>query len=78
MTGPVTDAPLAPAMPGFDEQVAAINAVLVASLIMQQGKRRAVHASTVEIVAMANHLNQLAVLANLTCGLFQTLDKLGD
>lgn len=74
---PATDAPpVAPAMPTFADQVAAIDVQTVAALIMHHGKRRAVQASTVEIVAMAAHLCQLTALANLTCAMFQTFDKL--
>lgn len=79
MTDPVKTAdapPVAPAMPTFANQVAAVDVLTVAALIMHQGKRRAVQASTVEIVAMAMHVGRLASLANLTCAMFQTFDKL--
>ncbi len=65
---------VSPTAPSFAHQVLAIDAIEVASRIAVQGSRAAIGASTVEIVAMAHRLLQLATLADLTFELLTTAD----
>jgi hypothetical protein len=58
------------------DQVALVNAIEVATLITAKGKHFAIKASTVEIVAMAQHLMRLSTLADLTYDMLATADLL--
>jgi hypothetical protein len=68
--------PIAPAAPTLADQVAAVDAIKVASEIAAQGKRRALAASTADIIAMAMLLTHLVRLADLTFDMLFTADAL--
>lgn len=67
---------LAPAGLSFADQVAAVDAIVVASRVATQGKRAALLTSTVEIVAMAQLLTALVRIADLTFDMLFTADAL--
>jgi hypothetical protein len=66
--------PIAPAPPSFADQVAAVDAIKVAAQIVAQGKRAALLTSTVEIVAMAQLLDALLRITDLTFEMLATAD----
>lgn len=71
--------PVAPALPTLAEQVASISAgdvLTIAAAILAGGKRSALQASTVEIMALARAYRDHARLAELTLSLLLTADEL--
>lgn len=67
---------LAPATPALAEQIDAVDAIKVAALIVAHGKRQALAASTVEIIAMAQLLTSLVRICDMTFDMLFTADKL--
>jgi hypothetical protein len=70
----MTDSPAK--APTIADQVAFVDALKVATLIMSSGARGAIQASTVEILALARHLLRLQALADLTYEMLATADLL--
>jgi len=70
----MNDKPLV--MPTLADQVAFVDALKVAALIMSSGPRAAIGASTVEILALAKHLLRLQALADLTYEMLSAADAL--
>lgn len=60
--------------PTLGDQIAAIDALVVAAEIIAHGSRAAIGASTVEIMAMARHLTRLSDLADLAFDMLATAD----
>lgn len=67
---------LAPATPKLAEQIDAVDAIKVAQLIVAQGKRRALSASTADIIAMAQLLTALVRICDMTFDMLFTADQL--
>ncbi|ETR79170.1 hypothetical protein X566_15480 [Afipia sp. P52-10] len=67
---------LAPASPELAAQIAAVDAIKVAAAIVAQGKRAAVAASTVDVIAMAQLLTALVRITDMTFDMLFTADRL--
>ena len=65
-----------PATPTLADQIRAIDAIEVASSIVATGRRGAVGASTMEIIALAHLTAQLLTLADHVFEMMQTADAL--
>lgn len=76
MTDATPSPSLAPATPKLAEQIDAVDAIKVAALIVAQGKRRALSASTADIIAMAQLLTALVRICDMTFDMLFTADKL--
>lgn len=74
MNAPVNT--VAPARPTFEEQVAAVDAVAVATDILKHGRRAVMSVPTVAFVAMAAELCRLSQLADLTAAMLTNIDQL--
>lgn len=67
-----------PLAPDLAEQLAAVDPIAVANAIVAQGKRGAIKASTVEIIAMATLLTALVRAADIAFDVLATADRLLD
>ena len=74
MNAPVTN--VVPARPRFEEQVATVDAVAVATAIMKHGRRDVMQVPTIAIVAMAAQLVRHAQVADLTAAMLSNIDQL--
>lgn len=61
--------------PSIADQVAAVDAIAVAARVIASGTRSAMGASTVEILALAQAVMQLHLLAQLTVEMLVTADE---
>lgn len=76
MTEATPSPSLAPATSRLAEQIDAVDAIKVAALIVVHGKRQALSASTVDIIAMAQLLTALVRICDMTFDMLFTADQL--